>query len=144
MTVISRTVRRLRAAFTLVEMVVVIAVIALLLGLVGPQIVGRVSEARGTTARAQVDLFSTALENYRLDNGSYPTTSQGLSALRQRPSPAPINWRGPYLRKAVPLDPWGRPYQYKSAAEGINFDILTLGRDGRVGGAGEDADISSR
>lgn len=135
-----------RAGFTLIEMVVVLAVIALLVGLVGPQIVGRVSEARGTTAKAQIDLLSTALENYRLDNGGYPLTSQGLAALRTRPvqAPAPSNWRGPYLRKAIPLDPWGRPYQYTSPASGAPFEILTLGRDGRPGGTAEDADFSSR
>ena len=134
-----------RSAFTLVEMVVVLAVIALLVGLVGPQIVGRVSEARGTTVKAQIELLSTALENYRLDNGSYPSTSQGLSVLRQRPSPsAAPNWRGPYLRKAIPSDPWGRPYKYVSPAEGAGFEILSLGRDGRPGGVGEDADVTSR
>lgn len=135
-----------RAGFTLIEMVVVLAVIALLVGLVGPQIVGRVSEARGTTAKAQIDLLSTALENYRLDNGSYPLTSQGLAALRSKPSQTPVasNWRGPYLRKAVPVDPWGRPYRYTSPAMGAPFEILSLGRDGRPGGTSEDADWSSR
>lgn len=128
------------------EMVVVLAVIALLVALVGPQIVGRVSEARGTAAKAQIELFSTALENYRLDNGSYPQTNHGLGALRNRPSqaPAPANWRGPYIRKAIPSDPWGRPYQYSTPAGGASFEILTLGRDGRAGGTGEDTDVSSR
>lgn len=135
-----------RRGFTLIEMVVVLAVIALLVGLVGPQIVGRVSEARGTTATAQIDLLSTALENYRLDNGGYPSTAQGLAALRQRPTqpPVPPNWRGPYLRKAVPMDPWHRPYGYMSPANGAPYEIISLGRDGHVGGTGEDADITSR
>lgn len=135
-----------RWGFTLIEMVVVLAVIALLVGLVGPQIVGRVTEARATTAKAQIDLFSTALENYRLDNGSYPTTAQGLAVLRQRPTQGsvPTNWRGPYLRKGIPVDPWNRPYQYRSPASGAPFEILTYGRDGNAGGSGEDADLSSR
>lgn len=135
-----------RWGFTLIEMVVVLAVIALLVGLVGPQIVGRVTEARGTTAKAQIDLFSTALENYRLDNGSYPTTAQGLAVLRQRPAQGsvPTNWRGPYLRKEIPVDPWNRAYQYRSPASGAPFEVLTYGRDGNAGGTGEDADLSSR
>ncbi|MBA3656114.1 MAG: type II secretion system major pseudopilin GspG [Gemmatimonadaceae bacterium] len=135
-----------RSGFTLIEMVVVLAVIALLAALVGPQIVGRVSEARGTSAKAQIELFSTALENYRLDNGGYPTTSQGLAALRTKPASAPIpfNWRGPYLRKAVPADPWGKPYQYRSSVDGAPFEVASYGRDGRPGGVGEDADINSR
>lgn len=135
-----------RTGFTLIEMVVVLAVIALLVGLVGPQIVGRVSEARGTTAKAQIDLLSTALENYRLDNGSYPSTSQGLAALRVRPAqtPVPSNWKGPYTRKAIPADPWGKPYRYTSPADQAPFEILTLGRNDRPGGTGEDADVSSR
>lgn len=138
--------RVLPAGFTLIEMVVVLAVIALLVGLVGPQIVGRVSEARGTTAKAQIDLLSTALENYRLDNGSYPLTSQGLAALRVKPSQSSVvpNWKGPYLRKAVPVDPWHRAYQYTSPAAGTPFEIISFGRDGRPGGTGEDADVSSR
>jgi len=124
---------------------VVIIVIGLLAGLVAPQIVGRVSEARVTTAKAQLELFSVALETYRLDNGRYPTTEQGLPALRDRPArgPVPLNWKGPYLRKAVPVDPWGNPYVYKSPGT-INtsgYDVFSLGRDGKPGGSGEDADL---
>lgn len=138
--------RAVRSGFTLIEMVVVLAVIALLAALVGPQIVGRVSEARGTSAKAQIELMSTALENYRLDNGGYPTTAQGLAALKQKPvaAPVPFNWRGPYLRKAVPRDSWGRAYDYKSPITGAPFEIISLGRDGRPGGTGEDADLTSR
>lgn len=131
--------------FTLLEVLVVLMVIALLAALVGPQIVGRVSEARSTAAKTQMELFSLALDNYRLDNGSYPTTEQGLAALRERPrrGPAPLNWRGPYLRKDVPADPWGRPYVYKcpGARNPDGYDLVTLGRDGTSGGTGEDADI---
>jgi general secretion pathway protein G len=135
-----------RRGFTLIELLVVIAVLGLLAGLVGPRIVGHVSEARSTTARTQIDLLGVALDSYRLDNGSYPTTEQGLAALRDRPTrdPIPPNWRGPYLRKPVPLDPWGRPYIYRaqSSAGGSGFELGTLGRDGKPGGDGEDADIS--
>ena len=134
----------LPAGFTLIELLVVIAVLGLLAGLVGPRIVGHVSEARSTTARTQIDLIGVALDSYRLDNGSYPTTEQGLAALRERPTrePLPANWRGPYLRKAVPDDPWGRPYLYRVQSPGTGFELQTLGRDGRPGGEGEDADIS--
>ena len=145
MAMTARRVGGSRRAFTLLEVLVVLLVIGLLAALVGPQIVGRVSEARATAARTQMELFSLALDNYRLDNGGYPTTEQGLAALRERPrrGPAPINWRGPYLRKEVPLDPWGRPYGYRSPGEKnpTGYDLVTLGRDGTSGGAGEDADL---
>jgi general secretion pathway protein G len=136
---------RHRAGFTLLELVVVIIVLGLLAGLVAPQIIGRLSDAKSTTARTQIELFSVALDSYRLDNGSYPTTEQGLAALRERPTraPAPANWRGPYLRKDVPLDPWGRAYVYRSPGERnrAGFDLESLGRDGKAGGEGEDADV---
>lgn len=134
-----------RDGFTLLELTVVILVLALLAGLVGPRIFGRVSEARGTTARTQMELLSVALDNYRLDNGSHPTTGQGLQALRVRPTqgPPPASWRGPYLRRDIPLDPWGRPYLYRSPGvrDPSGFDLATLGRDGLPGGTDEDADI---
>src|SRR2546422_2491583 len=105
--------------FTLIEILVVIIVLGLLAALVGPRILGRVSEAKSATARTQIALLGVALDNYRLDNGTYPTTEQGLDALQEKPTrePVPLNWRGPYLKKAVPLDPWGRPYIYKSPGE---------------------------
>jgi len=139
-----RPIRR-RGGFTLIELIVVIVVLGLLAGLVAPQIFGRVSEAKAVSARTQIELISAALDGYRLDNGGYPTTQQGLQALMDRPTSAPVptGWKGPYLRKAVPLDPWGRAYLY--AAPGARtrngFDLSTLGRDGQVGGEGEDADI---
>ena len=137
--------RRQRPGFTLLELVVVIIVLGLLAGIVAPQIIGRLAEAKSTTARTQIELLSVALDGYRLDNGTYPTTEQGLAALRERPTRAPIpaSWRGPYLRKAVPLDPWGRAYLYRSPGERNPgaFDLESLGRDGKVGGEGEDADV---
>lgn len=137
--------RRSRRGVTLIELVVVILVIALLAALVAPQVFGRASDARIAAAKAQVALFATALDGYRLDNGAYPTTAQGLDALRAKPGIAPVpgNWRGPYLRQAVPLDPWGRPYQYLSPGSRNpgGFDLVSLGRDGQPGGEGEDADV---
>lgn len=138
---------RLRSGLTLIELIVVLIVIGLLAGLVAPQILGRVSDAKITTARTQIELLGVALENYRLDNGVYPSTQQGLEALRAKPSGSPDarNWRGPYLKKAVPADPWGRAYLYKSPGEKdrAGFDLTTLGRDGQAGGSGEDADLTS-
>jgi len=133
--------------FTLIEILVVIIVLGLLAALVGPRILGRVSEAKSATARTQIELLGVALDNYRLDNGMYPTTEQGLQALQEQPTrePLPLNWRGPYLKKAVPLDPWGRPYIYKSPGEHnpSGYDLFSLGRDGQPGGVDEDADIIS-
>jgi general secretion pathway protein G len=136
-----------RSGFTLIEILVVIIVLGMLAALVGPRILGRVSEAKSATARTQIELLGLGLDNYRLDNGGYPTTEQGLAALNEKPArePLPINWRGPYLRKATPLDPWGRPYIYRSPGEAnpSSYDLMTLGRDGQPGGQDEDADITS-
>ena len=137
--------RRPARGFTLLELLVVIIVLGLLAGLVAPQIFGRVGEAKVTTARTQMSLVGTALDSYRLDNGAYPTTEQGLQALREKPTREPIatNWRGPYLRKEVPLDPWGRAYVYRApgSRNPNGYDLSTLGRDGTEGGTGEDADL---
>ncbi len=136
--------RAIRSGFTLLEMLVVLVVLGLLAGLIGPQLFGRVGEAKATTAKTQMELLGVALDSYRLDNGNYPVTAQGLEALSNRPSrqPAPMNWRGPYLRKAVPLDPWGRPYLYLAPSRGgEGYELRSLGRDGVEGGAGEDADL---
>jgi general secretion pathway protein G len=136
-----------QSGFTLIELLVVITVIAVLAGLVGPMVFRNVGDAKVSAARAQVELFGLALEQYRLDNDYYPSTEQGLAALRARPDgePAPRNWRGPYLRKEVPLDPWGRAYAYRSPGEvkAEGYDLLSLGRDGVTGGDGEDEDITS-
>jgi general secretion pathway protein G len=133
--------------FTLIELLVVITVIAILASLVGPMVFRNVGDAKVSAARAQIELFALALDQYRLDNDLYPGTTQGLAVLRERPSgePQARNWRGPYLRKAIPLDPWGRPYTYKSPGDvnAESYDLLSLGRDGQPGGTGEDADITS-
>lgn len=133
-----------RAAFTLIEILVVIAVIAILASLVAPNVFQHVGTARSTTARSQLEMLATALDAYRLDTGRYPTSAQGLEALVTLPAiDAPVAWRGPYLRRAVPRDPWGTPYVY--VAPGVvnpgAFDLLSYGADGRPGGDGEDADI---
>lgn len=131
--------------FTLIEILVVIVVISVLAGLVGPLVFRNVGDAKVAAARAQIELFGLALDQYRMDNDYYPSTAQGLAALRDRPSGTPEarNWRGPYLRKDVPQDPWGHPYSYASPGTRSpdGYDLSSLGRDGRVGGAGEDEDI---
>lgn len=133
--------------FTLIELLVVIAIIATLAAVVAPAVFHHVSDAKTEAARSQIDIFSLALDSYRLDNDTYPTTEQGLSALRNIPQagPHPRNWRGPYLRKEVPIDPWGQPYVYTAPgkANPTSYDCYTLGRDGKTGGEGEDADITS-
>jgi len=133
--------------FTLIEILVVITVIAIMAGLVAPMVFRNVGDAKLSAAKAQVELFALALDAYRLDNDFYPSTAQGLAALRTRPEgePEARNWRGPYLRKAIPLDPWGRAYVYKSPGEvnADSYDLLSYGRDGAVGGTGEDVDVTS-
>lgn len=136
-----------RAGFTLIEILVVIAVIAMLAALVAPNVFQHVGTAKDATARSQIELLGAGLDSYRLDNGRYPTTDQGLEALQLQPTlqPLPSNWRGPYLRRAVPVDPWGTPYIYFSPGE-VNtrgYDLISLGADSQPGGEGEDADITS-
>jgi len=136
-----------RLGFTLIEVLVVIAVIAMLAALVAPNVFQHVGTAKDATARSQIELLGAALDAYRLDNGRYPTTQQGLEALQVQPTiqPVPSNWRGPYLRRAVPEDPWGMPYHFLSPGE-VNprgYDLFSLGADGEPGGEGEDADIVS-
>lgn len=140
----NRKARAARRAFTLIEILVVIAVIAILASLVAPNVFQHVGTARSTTARSQVEMLATALDAYRLDTGRYPSTAQGLTALMAAPTDEPVaTWRGPYLRRAVPLDPWGKPYVYRFPGEAnpAGFDLLSYGADGRPGGDGENADI---
>ena len=143
----ARSARRRGRGFTLIELIVVIIVIAVLASLVGPMLFGNVSDAKLQAARSQIELFGLALDAYRLDNDAYPSTEQGLGALRFLPTaePMPRRWRGPYLRRDVPLDPWGHGYLYRNPGESntSSYDLLSLGRDGKPGGAGEDADVTS-
>ena len=131
--------------FTLIEMVVVLAIIGTLALLVGPSVFRNVGDANVIAAKAQIETLALALDSYRLDTGSYPTTKEGLGSLRTRPDSTRRGWRGPSLRKSVPADPWGRPYLYH--APGIrnpdSYDLLTLGRDNKPGGDGEDVDVKS-
>lgn len=134
---------RLARGFTLVELIVVIVVLGLLAGLVVPRLFKHVGQARAATARAQISAFQTALGIYKLDTGNFPTTEQGLQALRVTPAGVK-NWNGPYLPKEIPLDPWGNAYVYRyPAQQGEEPEIISYGADGREGGEGEDADIVS-
>lgn len=130
---------------TLIEVIVVMVVLGVLAGVVGTQVFGRVGESRSQAARTQIEQFGVQLDLYRLDNGRYPTTEQGLAALRQRPTlpPEPRAWKGPYAKKEIPADPWGSPYVYRSPGEHGDYDLVSLGADGREGGEGEDADLVS-
>lgn len=138
---------RKRYGFTLIEMIVVIAIIATLAAVVAPAVFNNVSDAKTNAARSQVEILSLALNAYRLDNDNFPTTEQGLSALREKPQGGdiPPNWRGPYLARVLPADPWKRAYVYFSPgiANPTGFDLYSLGRDGQPGGSGEDADVTS-
>ncbi|MBB5020342.1 general secretion pathway protein G [Chitinivorax tropicus] len=127
--------------FTLLELLIALVIIGLLVGVVGPNLFKNLGKSEVTTARAQIDALSKAIEAYRLDTGHFPRNEQGLAALMQAPNDEQ-GWRGPYLKKDVPMDPWGHPYQYRSPGEnGREFDIISLGKDGRPGGAGDDADL---
>jgi general secretion pathway protein G len=127
--------------FTLLELLVVILIIALLVGIVAPRLLGQVSKSEVTAARAQLDALDKAVQAYRLDTGKFPSASQGLRALVTAPSDEP-RWRGPYLQGDVPLDPWGSAYQYRlPGSNGRDFDLYSLGRDRALGGTGDDADL---
>jgi len=135
-----------RSGFTLIEILVVIVVIAILATLVAPNIFQHVGAAKDATAKSQIEMLGAALDAYRLDNGRYPSTEQGLGALWEKPTlDPPENWKAPYLRKPVPLDPWGRPYVYlfPGQANALGYDLVSYGADGKAGGEGEDADITS-
>ena len=138
---------RTERGFTLIEILVVITVIAILASLVSPMVFRNVGDAKTSAARAQIEILGLALDAYRLDNDYYPSTAQGLAALMQAPTgePAARNWRGPYLKKAVPPDPWDRPYLYRSPGDTntTTYDLLTLGRDGAPGGLEDYADLTS-
>jgi general secretion pathway protein G len=134
--------RTAHRGFTLLELLVVIVIIGLLAGFVGPKLFAQVGKSEVKVTRAQIDAFQKALDQYRLDTGRYPSTEQGLTALLAKPTEEP-RWTGPYLAKALPRDPWGREYVYRSPGERGEYDLLSLGRDGRPGGIGEDADVTS-
>lgn len=126
--------------FTLLELLVVMVIIGLLAGFVGPRLFGQIAKSEVKVARAQIDALGKALDQYRIDVGRYPTTQQGLLALNQRPE-GEARWNGPYLAKPVPADPWGRPYGYRAPGEHGEFDLWSLGSDGKPGGDGDAAEI---
>lgn len=133
---------RREKGFTLIEMLIVMVILGLLAALVGPRMFGKVGKSRQNAAKAQIALFETALDMLKLDTGKYPTTGQGLQALRVKPDDME-RWDGPYLPKEVPLDPWGHAYQYISPGEHGDCDIISFGADGSAGGEGEDEDVVS-
>ena len=137
---------RCAAGFTLIELLVTLAIIATLAAIVAPTLFGNISDAREKTAKSQIQILSLALDAYRLDCDTLPSTEQGLDALRSPPvADPPPGWKGPYLRQLVPMDPWGRPYVYTSPGveNPTSYDLYTLGRDGKPGGKGENADVTS-
>ena len=133
---------RREEGFTLVEILIVVIIIGLLAALVGPKLFGKVSSAKLKATKAQIELFGTALDAFRLDVGRYPTGDEGLKVLREKPSGVD-GWQGPYLPKEIPLDPWGRPYIYISPGEHGEYDLISYGLDGVVGGDGENQDVVS-
>jgi general secretion pathway protein G len=129
--------------FTLLELLVVIVILGLLAAYVAPRYFSQIGKSEATVARAQIEAFEKALDQFRLDVGRYPSTQEGLNALMSRPGDA-SKWAGPYLKKAVPTDPWGRPYVYRSPGSKGDFELVSLGKDGSPGGTGENADISNQ
>lgn len=132
--------------FTLLELLVVVAIIGLLAAYVGPKYFSQIGKSEQTVAKSQIEGFSRALGAYRIDVGSYPTAEEGLAALVGKPGDSlkAIKWNGPYLEKAPPLDPWGRPYIYRSPGVKSDFELLSYGKDGQAGGTGDAADISGQ
>ncbi len=130
-----------RRGFTLVELLVVMVIIGLIAALVGPRLFPKLGKGKQSAAKAQIELLGQALDQLRLDTGRYPTTQEGLSALMI--NPGIDKWEGPYLKKDLPNDPWGRPYNYQCPGTHGEYDLLSFGRDGSPGGEGEDADVVS-
>jgi general secretion pathway protein G len=132
--------RRARG-FTLLELLVVIVIIGLLTAIVGPRYFSQIGKSEQSTAKAQIDALSKALDAYRLDTGHYPSTEQGLQALVNKPN-GEAKWNGPYMQKKIPPDPWGKDYIYRTPGQTAEFDLLSYGKDGQAGGEKENADVS--
>ncbi len=135
-----QTFLRQQSGFTLLELLVVMVIIGLLAGYVGPKYFSQIGKSEIKAARAQIDALGKAIDQFRLDVGRYPSTEEGLAALITRPANLQ-KWDGPYLSKKVPMDPWGNPYIYKFPGEHGDYDLLSYGKDGQLGGEGEAADI---
>lgn len=133
---------RYQRGFTLLELLVVMVIIGLLAGIVAPQYFSQLGKSNAKVAKAQIESFGQALDQYRLDVGQYPTAEQGLAALRAPPGNTP-KWQGPYLKRDIPVDPWGNAYQYKAPGQHGDYDLLSFGSDAAVGGTGEAADVTS-
>lgn len=138
----SRSKRTSQSGFTLMELLVVLAILGLLMSLVGPQVLSQLGGAKTKTAAIQIKDLEQSLEMYKLDVGRFPSTQQGLSALMRKPSGV-VGWNGPYLKSAVPLDPWNQEYNYKYPGDHAEMDIYSYGQDGSEGGDGEDADVNN-
>lgn len=136
--------RRRGDGFTLLELLVVIVIIGLLAAYVGPKYFSQLGKSQVTIARAQIEAFEKSLDTYRLDVGRYPTSEEGLAALMTAPPAVAAKWNGPYLKKGIPQDPWGHPYQYRAPGTKAEYEVISTGRDGQPGGAGEDADVVSQ
>jgi len=134
--------RRKTGGFTLLELLVVMVIMGLLVGYVGPKYFAQIGKSEVKATRAQINALGKALDQFRLDNGHYPSTEEGLAALVEHPANE-ARWDGPYLTKAVPPDPWGNPYVFTNPGEHGDYDLLSYGKDGRPGGEGENADIAN-
>jgi len=137
------TAKRHGLGFTLLELLVVIVIIGLLAAYVGPKYFAQLGKSEVTIARAQIEGLEKALDTYRLDVGRYPSSEQGLAALLNKPAEGADKWNGPYLSKAVPLDPWGHAYVYRSPGKDRPFEVISYGKDGQPGGTGENADLTN-
>ena len=131
---------RRKAGFTLLELLVVVVIIGLLASYVGPRYFSQIGRSEVQAARAQMRALAQGVEQFRLDTGRFPTTSEGLAALQAAP-PGVVGWRGPYLKQTLPPDPWGQAYRYRAPADGHDFEIVSLGKDGQPGGTQDAADL---
>lgn len=141
---LSSSLRQARG-FTLIELLIVMVILGLLASLVGPRLFGQLDSSKIKAARTQIEMVGAALDTYRLDMSQYPSTEQGIRALSDKPADQAeaLKWRGPYLKKRVDKDPWGHSYVYKAPGEKADYELSSLGADGKEGGSGDNADIHS-